>query len=55
MGRCSIIIALLYDSSSKDVFIRHSRFPNLNLPRIYLENLGETLLRGRNRVADLTD
>ena len=42
--RCLKIIPLSCDSSPKVVFIWHSRFPDSNLPRVYLENLSETNL-----------
>ena len=52
---CFIIIPLSSDSSPKVVFIRHSGFPDSNLPRVCLENLRETPPRGRKRVVDITD
>ena len=39
----------------KIVFMRHSGFPDSNLPSVCLQSLSETPPRGRNRVVDRSD
>lgn len=53
--RWFVMIALSCDSCPKSVFTRYSGFPDSNLPRVCLENVGETPPRGQKRVVDMTD